>query len=41
MKPMRRQRPTLGMGLMMASAIGVVVVVFGYYGVLVWRYFFD
>jgi hypothetical protein len=41
MKPMRRQRPTLGMGLMMANAIGVVVGVCGYYGVLIWRYFFD
>ncbi|WP_283816578.1 hypothetical protein [Bradyrhizobium sp. AUGA SZCCT0431] len=41
MKRLRYQRPTLGLGLIMALAIGGVAAVFGYYGVLVWRFFFD
>jgi hypothetical protein len=41
MRRLRYQRPTLGTGLIVALAIGVVAVVFGYYGILVWRFFFD
>jgi hypothetical protein len=41
MKRLRYQRPTLGIGLIMALAIGTVAGVFGYYGVLIWRFFFD
>jgi hypothetical protein len=41
MKRLRYQRPTIGIGLIMALAIGTVAGVFGYYGVLVWRFFFD
>jgi hypothetical protein len=41
MKRLRYQRPTLGIGLIMALAIGTVAGVLGYYGVLVWRFFFD
>jgi hypothetical protein len=41
MKRLRHQRPRLGIGLMMALAIGMVAGVFGYYGVLVWRFFYD
>jgi hypothetical protein len=41
MKRLRYQRPTLGIGLIMALAIGAVAGVFGYYGVLIWRFFFD
>jgi hypothetical protein len=41
MKRLRHQRTTLGTGLMIALAISVVAGVFGYYGVLVWRFFFD
>jgi hypothetical protein len=41
MKRLRYQRPRLGIGLIMALAIGTVAGVFGYYGVLVWRLFVD
>ena len=41
MKRLRYQRPTLGIGLIMALAMGTVAGVFGYYGVLIWRFFFD
>jgi hypothetical protein len=41
MKRLRYQRPTLGLRLIMALAIGTVAVVFGYYGILAWRFFFD
>jgi hypothetical protein len=41
MKRLRYQRPTLGIGLIMVLAIGAVAGVFGYYGFLVWRFFFD
>jgi hypothetical protein len=41
MRPLRHQRPRLGTGLIMALAIGTVAGVFGYYGVLIWRFFFD
>jgi hypothetical protein len=41
MKRLRHQRPRLGIGLVMALAIGAVAGVFGYYGLLVWRFFFD
>jgi hypothetical protein len=41
MKRLRYQRPTLGIGLIMALAIGGVAGVFGYYGGLVWRLFVD
>ena len=41
MKRLRYQRPTLGIRLIMALAIGTVAGVFGYYGVLIWRFFFD
>ena len=41
MKRLRHQRPRLGIGLMMAFAIGTVAGVFGYYGGLVWRFFND
>jgi hypothetical protein len=41
MKRLRHQRPRLGIGLIMALAIGTVAGVFGYYGVLVWRFFYD
>jgi hypothetical protein len=39
MKRLRYQRSTLGIGLIMALAIGTVAGVLGYYGVLVWRSF--
>jgi hypothetical protein len=38
---LRYQRPMIGIGLIMALAIGTVAGVFGYYGVLVWRFLFD
>ena len=41
MKRLRYQRPTLGFGLIMALAMGAVMGVFGYYAILVWRFFFD
>jgi hypothetical protein len=41
MKRLRYQRPTLGIGLIMALALGTVAGVFGYYGVLIWRFFSD
>jgi hypothetical protein len=41
MKRLRYPRPTLGLGLIMALAIGTVAGVFGYCGVLIWRFFFD
>jgi hypothetical protein len=41
MKRLRDQRSKPGIGLIMAVAIGTVVGVFGYCGVLVWRFFFD
>jgi hypothetical protein len=41
MKRPRYQRPTLRIGLIMALAIGTLAGVFGYYGVMVWRFFFD
>jgi hypothetical protein len=41
MKRLLYQRPTLGIGVMMALAISIVASLFGYYGVLVWRFFFD
>jgi hypothetical protein len=41
MKRLRYQRPRLGIGLIMVLAIGTVAGVFGYYGVMVWRFFFD
>ena len=41
MRRLRYQRPRLGIGLIMALAVGTVAGVFGYYGVLVWRFFFD
>jgi ABC-type antimicrobial peptide transport system permease subunit len=41
MKRLRYQRPTLGIGLIVALAISTVAGVLGYYGVLVWRFFFD
>jgi hypothetical protein len=34
MKRLRYQRPTLGIGLIMALAVGTVAGLFGYYGVL-------
>jgi hypothetical protein len=41
MRRLRYQRPRLGIGMMIALAIGTVAAVFGYYGVLVWRFFYD
>jgi hypothetical protein len=41
MRQLRYQRPRLRFGLMIAIAIGTVAGVIGYYGVLVWRFFFD
>lgn len=41
MKRLRYQRLTHGIGLIMSLAIGTVADVFGYYGGLVWRFFFD
>jgi hypothetical protein len=41
MKRLRYQRRTLRIGLMIALAISIVVGMVGYYGVLVWRFFFD
>ena len=41
MKRLRYQRRTLRIGLMIALAIIIVVGMVGYYGVLVWRFFFD
>jgi hypothetical protein len=41
MKRLPSQRPTIGIGLIVALAISTVVGVFGYYGVLVWRFFLD
>jgi hypothetical protein len=41
MRRLRYQRPTLGIGLIMALAISTVIGMFAYYGVLVWRFFFD
>ena len=41
MRRLRYQRPAIGMGLIMVLAIVTVAGVFGYYGVLVWRFFFD
>jgi hypothetical protein len=38
---LRHQRPRPGIGLIMAIAIGIVAGVFGYYGILAWRFFFD
>jgi hypothetical protein len=40
-KRLRYLRPTLGIGLMIALAIIIVAGLVGYYGVLVWRFFFD
>jgi hypothetical protein len=41
MKRLRYQPPTLGIGLIVALAMGTVAGVIGYNGVLVWRFFFD
>jgi hypothetical protein len=41
MRQLRYQRPRLGIGLIIAIAIGTVAGVFGYYGILVWRFFLD
>jgi hypothetical protein len=41
MRRLRYQRPTLEIGIIMALAIRTVAGVFGYFGLLVWRFFFD
>jgi hypothetical protein len=38
---LQHQRARPGIGLIMALAIGTVAGVFGYYGILVRRFFFD
>jgi hypothetical protein len=41
MKEHRLKRPALAMELLMALAVSLVVGMFAWYAVLIWRFFFD